>query len=110
MYLFHKRTWLWKRHQTKGTKKQSSYPTYETGSFVDNHEARKFMENLNCTPKRFQDLVVTSSEFAEGMRLLLENLSDGINRIAALKSDSERMSNKVYPRLLFILVQSRLKK
>ena len=110
MYVFHKRAWLWKRHQTKEMQHQLSYPTYETDSLAKNRGAGKFMENLYCTFKRFHDLVVTSSEFAEGPGLLLKNLIDGINGIAAVELNSERMSNKVYACLLLIIFQSRLKK
>jgi hypothetical protein len=68
------------------------------------------MENLDCTLKRCHEFVVASSEFSEGPRLLLKNLSDGINRIAAFELDGERMFSEVHPRLLFILLQCRLKK
>src|SRR5258708_7866511 len=110
MYRFHKRDRLWKKHQTMRIQNQLACSTYETDSLAENHGGGKFMENLDCTPNRCHDLVVASSEFAEGPRLLLKNLSDGIDRFAALELDGERMFNKVHPRLLFILLQSRLKK
>jgi hypothetical protein len=83
MYRFHERDRLWKKYKTKGMQDQSFCPTYETNILAENYCGRKFMENLHCTPKRGYDLVVASSEFAEGPCLLLKNLSDGINRIAA---------------------------
>jgi len=42
---------------------------------------------------------------AEGLHSLLKNISDGIDGIAALELNGERVFNEVNSRLLFILLQ-----
>lgn len=58
--------------------------------------------------EQLYDLVVAFSELEE--RLLLKSLSDGLNSVAALELGREWVSDEVYPRHLFIFLQSSLKK
>ena len=67
------------------------------------------MKDLDGMPKQCCNPIVASSEFTEGLRLLLKDFSDGLNRAAALELDCKWMLEEVDPRLVFVLIQSRLK-
>ena len=52
-----------------------------------NHGGREFMKGLDRIPKQCRDLIVSSSEFTECLRLLFKDFSDGFNRVTGLELD-----------------------
>jgi len=83
-----------------------AYLTHETEILAEGHDDRKIIKK---PPRLCNGLLVAFSKFAEGPFLFFESLHDGVGGIAALESRGEWMFSEVYSRLLFILLQSRLK-
>ena len=83
--------------------------TYETDGFGMDHGAGKLMNGLGNTLEQCHNLIIAPSEFMEGLRLLLKDSSEGLDRITAVESEGQRMASEVYPHLDLIVVQSRLK-
>ena len=67
------------------------------------------MKGLGSMLEQYHNLIVSPSEFMEGLRLLLKDSSEGLDRITAVELEGQWISLEVYPRLELILVQSRLK-
>jgi len=92
------------------TQKPPTVPTYKTNSVAEIHGGRRnFIKCLDHILKQCDELIVASSEITEGLCLLLNSLSDGLDGVAALEFVGEWMLDEIYIRLLFILLQSGLK-
>ena len=84
--------------------------TYKTNTVTGNHGGRRNpIKDFNRVLKRCDELIVASSEITEGLCLLLNSLSDGLHGVAALELVGKWMLDEIDIRLLFILLQSRLK-
>jgi hypothetical protein len=78
--------------------------TYETDRLAKIRHAGYFVESLDCILEQHYDLAVPFSEFAKSLSLLLKRRGDGLNRVAVVESNSERMLIEVDPGLFFILL------
>jgi len=92
------------------TQKPSTIPTYKTNSAAEIHGGRRnFIKDLDHILEQCDKLIVASSEITEGLCLLLNSLSDGLDGVAALEFVGEWTLDEIDIRLLFILLQSGLK-
>ena len=76
---------------------------YETDILPMNDCGGQRVKDLDYLFKQCYGLIIFSSEFTEGPRLLLKDFNHGLNRDTTLELDREWVSDEVYPRLIFIL-------
>jgi hypothetical protein len=61
---------------------------------------------MDCSLEWFHKFAAAiSSEFGEGPALMLENVHNGIDRMAIFELFSERMVDQFHPRLVLIALQ-----
>ncbi len=63
------------------------------------------MDDMGCSLEGLYDFAMVSTEFNQGLRLLLENVHDRIDRRAIFELPSKRMVDQFYPRLFLIALQ-----
>ena len=73
-----------------------SFLTYENDILATNHVGRQIVKDLDGMPKQCYDPIISSSEFTKGLRLLLKDFSDGLNRATTLELDGKWMSKEVW--------------
>jgi hypothetical protein len=85
-------------------------PTYQADSVTEICGGRgNLVKDLEGILEQCCELIFVSSELAEGLCLILNNLNDGFNGIAAVELYRKRMVEEIYPGLFFVFLQGGLK-
>ena len=84
------------------------YPMYQTDGLAKSIVRRKCMQDMDYTLERFHHFAFDSSKFIEGLRLLLKDCSDRLDRITLFEFLGERMVDQFLAGLIFIFPQGSL--
>jgi hypothetical protein len=87
---------------------RSACPTYHTDNVTEGTIAGKRIQNGDGRFERFHDSAVTSSGPSEDLCLFLEDLRDGIERVALLELLGQWVHSPWLACLLCVLLQGRL--
>jgi hypothetical protein len=80
-----------------------------TNSPTENWGGGKLVKELYCILKQCYDLIVVAPKVTESLCLVLKKVSDGLNRVTMFELGSKWVFDEIYPCLIFIFLQGRLK-